>query len=267
MSFYNFSAEFIDSDFPFPYRTGNAELVFTVDNNNLVTDVSGTIIVYQNGSIILTSNIITLYSPGSIDNNDNILDSVVTAPYFSVNGLALNYTYLGGGSDILRFLNVSGFDNSISSVTTSPLISESLSLACLLSNTNILTKNGYIRIDSLKNEDIIVSENKEFKIKKIMHTEVKLIDKYMPFLLPKDFLNSNEDLYLSQGHEIKVEGKFKLPEHLGLKRLSIEEFLELNENKYYHIELYCEEGEDRRTNTLDANGVIVESYSSKEIPW
>uniref|UniRef100_A0A6C0ADI0 Hedgehog/Intein (Hint) domain-containing protein n=1 Tax=viral metagenome TaxID=1070528 RepID=A0A6C0ADI0_9ZZZZ len=89
----------------------------------------------------------------------------------------------------------------------------------------------------------------------------------MPFLLPKGFLNSTEDLYISQGHAIKVEGKFKLPEHLRLKRLSIEEFLQLNADKYYHIELYCEEGEDRRSNTLDANGVIVESYSSDEIPW
>jgi len=32
--------------------------------------------------------------------------------------------------------------------------------------------------------------------------------------------------------------------------VSVNEFLELNANKYYHIELYCKEGENRRTNTL-----------------
>ena len=73
-----------------------------------------------------------------------------------------------------------------------------MSVPCLLSNTKILTKN----------EDIIISENKEFKIKNIISTKVKLIDKYMPFLLPKGFLNSNEDLYLSQGHAIKKKGFF-----------------------------------------------------------
>jgi len=68
-----------------------------------------------------------------------------------------------------------------------------------VSNTNILTKNGYIPIHKLTLEDIFFLENKEFKIKKIIKTDIKLLDKYMPFLIPKDFLNSKEDLYLSQG--------------------------------------------------------------------
>jgi len=205
--------------------------------------------------------------PGEIDNNDNILNSTNNVPYFSTNGLAFRSSLFGPVN--FNFKNILGIDSSFLNDVqqTFPFTSESLSLPCLLCNTNILTKNGYIKINSLKNEDIIFSENKRFKIKKIINTEIKLLDKYMPFLLPKGFLNSTEDLYISQGHAIKVEGKFKLPEHLRLKRLSIEEFLQLNADKYYHIELYCEEGEDRRSNTLDANGVIVESYSSDEIPW
>uniref|UniRef100_A0A6C0ADL0 Uncharacterized protein n=1 Tax=viral metagenome TaxID=1070528 RepID=A0A6C0ADL0_9ZZZZ len=264
MSFYNFSGTYIVQIGGY---NANANLVFTVDNNNLVTALSGSIEYYINLNLFYTDTNPQLLPPGSFENNDNILNSTDNIPYFSTNGLSLLSTF--GFNVNYNFRNISGIDNSYNSfgLENYPFTSESLFLPCLLSNTNILTKNGYIKIDSLKNEDIILSENKEFKIKNIFNTDIKLIDKYMPFLLPKDFLNSKEDLYLSQGHAIKVEDKFFLPEHLGLKRLSIEEFIKLNENKYYHIELYCEENENRRTNTLDANGVTVESYSSQEIPW
>lgn len=261
-STYNFSGTF-------PLNgsiTAEVTISLTVeDNTNLITAATGNITY----SSTYSDSQIFLLSPNVYNGNDNILASLTTPPYFTQNGTA----FVDSPNNIefsfyfATFANQDYVLNSQAVSNNFGFISESLSLPCLLSNTNILTNEGLIQINQLNENHIIISENKKHKIKRIMSTNINLIEREMPYRLPSGMLGCNEDLYLSQGHAIKVGNNFFLPEHLNLTRLSIEEFLELKEDKYYHIELECLEGENRRTNTLNANGVTVESYSSDEIPW
>jgi len=258
MSSYNFSATF-----------NVLNNIFSTVNINLT--VQGNLITFGSGTVTYTSifanSQLSLLPTNSYRNNDNILNNLNTSPYFTTNGAAFldltnnKYSFyfnLSQSRDYVSF-------GRLTRDTNKPLISESLSLACLLSNTNILTNEGFIKINELKENHVIICENKKHKIIRIMSTKINIIEKEMPYKLPSGILGCKEDLYLSQGHAIKIENKFFLPEYLNLKRLSIEEFLELREDKYFHIELECQEGENRRTNTLNANGVIVESYSPDEI--
>ena len=270
-STYNFSGSFLLNSNDSEPITATVQISLIVqDNSNLIIGGTGTI-TYSSNLILQDSNIFLLL-PGSYNGNNNISTSLTTSPYFSLQGTAF--------LDVVNNYNLSFYFNQIQNEdyvfnsrftpvngNRNPFISESLSLPCLLSNTNILTNEGYIQINKLNENHIIISENKEHKIKKILSTKINLIQKDMPYRLPSGMLGCSEDLYLSQGHAIKVQGIFKLPEHLNLKRLNVEEFLELKEDKYYHIELECLEEENRRTNTLNANGVTVESYSPDEIFW
>ena len=141
-----------------------------------------------------------------------------------------------------------------------------------ITNTIINTKeisNGkgvYKLIENLNRNDIIISEGKEYKIESILTSTFSKIEDY-PYLIPKGTeINEyicNEDLYLSRGHCIKIsEGVFVYPKMLeSLKILQVTS-LEKREKIYYHIKLHFEKGEDRRSNTITANGIVVESYSS-----
>ena len=252
-TFYNYAANYsnINGDI-----TINLSLTVV---GSLITITSGNI--YAAGIFRSTSDI-SILSTNTYRNNDNILSNTLISPYFTTNGFAfidnthsLSYNINNtGGSDFVTISNSTSF-------AIDP-DSESLSEACLLYTTKILTKDGYKIISDLLLTDIIISENKEFRIKNIL-----ISDKgELPYRVPK-IDNIGEYLYISSGHAIKIQNKFYLPEKLGLKKVTMEELIEEGINKltYYHIELYCLEGENRRSNTLTANGYVVESYSSEVI--
>jgi len=270
-STYNFSGSFLLNSNESQPITATVEISLIIqDNNNLIINGTGRI-TYSSNLILQDSNIFLL-SPGSYNGNNNILNSLSTVPYFTLEGTSFfdfdnNYNLSFYFNQIQSQDYVLNDRFTIANGNNNPFISESLSLPCLLSNTNILTNEGYIQINQLNENHIIISENKQHRIKQIMSTRINLIETEMPYKLPSGMLGCTEDLYLSKGHAIKVQGIFKLPEHLNLKRLNIEEFEKLGEDRYYHIELKCLEGENRRTNTLNANGVTVESYSPDEIHW
>ena len=271
-TFYNYAGTFNNEATP-PNVT--FALSFTVNGSNVITAVSGTIsytTTYTN-----TSNI-SILSTNTFHSNDNVLNAT-TIPCFTVNGLAFSDN-TNSISYNISLLNGSGDGVRWSIVLSAPFpfvppSSETLSAACLYYNTNILTmfegEKSYKLISDLSLEDIILSEAKEFKIKRILVSE----NGDLPYKIPKDLFSENipsSDLYISSGHAIKLpfekyKDKFILPESLGIRQQTIEELKDSNlfPIKYYHIELETGEGETRRSNTLTANGVVVESYSSDEI--
>lgn len=234
------------------------ELRLTFNGTNNMITVTGTI----NYSANYTNS--TLVAMSTYNSADNILNST-SKPYFTTSGISfidntnnINYNIRDVGSSDVIYTN-------IYSGTPFSITSENLSVACLLENSNVLTTNGYTTLLQLNKNDIILSENKEYKIKNIIISKVE--KRNLPYMIPKGTIINNkkcsEDLYISPGHGIKIEEeKFKLPKNLGFKQLSYNEFLKLNCTYYFHIEL---EGNNRRINTLTANEIVLESYSSEDL--
>lgn len=247
---------FYNATFIVSVTQGNVILNFTLTVDNItgeVTDLTGTL-----SPTIGPSQPVELLAPGTFQGNDNILANPSNTPYFSTNGLAfssLGFNY--------RIRNFQGFNVEVISVGDSqqvPFISETLFLPCLLSGTKILTDKGFKLIDDLKEGESIKSENKIHVIKRIITTPIS-DKKEFPYLIPKGTILGSkkciEDLYISRGHSIKLKKSFHFPARLGF---SMVEDLGDKNPLYYHIELFKNSGETRRTNTLNANGIIVESF-------
>lgn len=248
------------------------DLVLTVDSSNIITSVTGTI-EYINLQQIIPVEIIP---PGDYLNNDNILANISSQPYFNSSGFSFRNSSFGIDYNIS---NISGADQIRSSTTpgTQPFInnSEFLTAVCLLSNTNILTPDGYKLINDFKIADKVLSENKEFIVTRVIKNQIKKKEDY-PFLIKEGMIFGNnkciEDLYLSPGHNIKVNDEFCLPIRLGLEQIkNLEELenLNLKELCYFHLELTEDinninnDVNNRRNNTLTANGIVVESFGLK----
>lgn len=218
-----------------------------------VTDLTGTL-----SPTVGPSQPVDLLPPGSFLNNDNILSNTSNSPYFSINGFAFSSLFVN-----YNIRNVEGSEGIIISIGTGepiPFVSETLFLACLLSGTKILTNNGFKLIDDLKEGESIKSENKEYIIQRIITTSIS-DKKDFPYLVPKGTILGSgkciEDLYISRGHSIKIKKSFHFPKKLGFKQI---DDIGSRNPLYYHIELFKMPGETRRTNTLNANGIIVESF-------
>lgn len=251
-SFHNYNINFSQRggicfvDFSFLIEDSEIkEAVGTIEYNNVLGIPDGIQIV-----TLLQKNIL-LYGKNT-DNGINIDGT----PHFSTNG-----TGFFSNVDLYLFSNVEGVDTVEFSTDSQPLVDQRLTLGCLLDGTKILTPSGYKLISEIKAGDLIRSEFKNIKVKKNLKSNIKLSEFEMPYKVPKGKLGANEDLYLTKGHAIKFKDEFKAPAQLGFIQQKIKDMPELKELIYYHLELECDKTENRRTNTIIANGVIVESYS------
>lgn len=149
-------------------------------------------------------------------------------------------------------------------ITTPPVITVYPNpTPCFLEGTEILTPNGYINIKNLNDgDDIIVNicnEQKIDKIKKIIKHKSNTKDVYC---ISKDFLSLNNDLYITGGHAIKINNKYRhvkclfCDQHNQIKKCCDSDEVIM----YYHIQL----------NTWEyvfiiANGLEVEPYYENSI--
>lgn len=252
---YNYNATFVE----FSVTVTFALVLTTVSGTppTEITSLTGSI--SYTGTYTSTSNI-SLLAPGSFGGNDNILNSL-SSPYFNFDGLSFSDNTNGINYNIFM-LSGSEFVFNSQNGNSALFTSESLTIFCLLENTKILTPTGYKLISDIEIGDYITSENdRKIKVKRIFWTDVDFIPRFFPYKIPKGELNAFENLYLSRGHAVKIDTKFKTPIYLGYKKVTKKELnnIGLTRLRYYHIELECNENETRRTNTLIANGVIVES--------
>lgn len=132
---------------------------------------------------------------------------------------------------------------------------------CFAKGTNILTPNGYKLIENLNKDDeiIIVLNNIRTvrKIECIYSYETKNPNNL--FCLPSNSLNPNhpnKDLYLSGGHAIRIDGKyrhikclFKHNKNIPLKKI------ESTHTKYFHIKI-----QNWHDGDLIANQIKCETY-------
>lgn len=141
---------------------------------------------------------------------------------------------------------------------------------CYLKGTQILTENGYKKIEDLNVGDKVVTKgqifanaytnvDEEFSLEPIVmignYRAPNLTDKSFPICIKANALGENmpfEDLYVSPGHRILLDGKLVLATDLinGETIFQDRSFLEID---YYHLEL-------KDHHSIVANGILSESY-------
>ena len=138
-------------------------------------------------------------------------------------------------------------------------ISDGGEVICFAEGTLISTPKGYLPIEKLNMDDIILSFAGEMikiiKIKKYI-CNLKYNNLYV---IPKNKIKENvpfQDLFVSQGHAIKVNNIWHHMHHSNIGTL----YKNTGSITYYHIQInnYFE-------HTLDANGAEVESYYEKNL--
>lgn len=112
------------------------------------------------------------------------------------------------------------------------------SVSCLTENTTVLTPNGYIKIDNLKNNDLIItSDNRIVPIIKFIKFYAQPNKNNNPYLIPSNSISSNyppNDVIISGKHLIKFNNGWIQPRYGFNKKL----FIQLNYTSpilYFHI--------------------------------
>lgn len=125
-------------------------------------------------------------------------------------------------------------------------------IPCLLTGTKILTPTGYKLIEDLNVDDTVLThDNREVKIIEVSKHTALGSDNTYPHIVRKGTYGAFEDLYLSRGHSILVENIFY---HAFKLNLEVQ-----TDNILYTY--HCLKLENFLTDTLVANGVVVECWS------
>lgn len=133
---------------------------------------------------------------------------------------------------------------------------------CLTSDMQILTPQGYRRVDTLRQGDRIrTPDNRIVRIASIFHTTIERTDKLTaPYIIPKDFVCPNvpsQDVRLSSNHLFFADGSWRLP----IWEDTIRQENTGESVTYYHIA--CDNyGEDK----LLCFGLPVDSWDRKTRP-
>jgi len=144
------------------------------------------------------------------------------------------------------------------------------SIVCYSKGSLILTKNGFVPIENIKNGDKIITSGKIHKNKYLSyHDKLKVepviwVSKFKvfdlnshsrPICIKKDALGKNQpfrDLYVSPGHNLLLEGKMVTAKKL-VNGETIYQDNECDKVEYYHLECENHSG-------IFANGILSESY-------
>lgn len=210
-----------------------------------------------NGTIQLVPSILGLYY--SLDTGSNWLFvawennvSLISInnglfPVSSDGKTAYIYTSAGSGS----------FPVFSATYTAPPVTS-----TCLVKGTNILTVDGYKKIEQLKKGDIVVTETKPVVIKNIHSLHYTSTTKEnAPYTIHKNAFGLNcppNDISVSGRHAVQLRpGVWEIPEEAAKVNKNIVQDKPGNSVIYYHIEL-----PDYANDNLIANGQLVESLNN-----
>ncbi len=133
---------------------------------------------------------------------------------------------------------------------------------CLTEDSTVLTPDGYIHINKLKDGDIIITDDgRHVAIESLKKKQVKASKDTYPFIIPVGSLGFNyppQRFEISPDHLIKtLDGKWIHPKKSGLFKQNTN----YNMLTYYHIQL-----PNYKTDHLVVNnGCVVESFSNGDI--
>lgn len=134
-------------------------------------------------------------------------------------------------------------------------------IVCYLAGTNILTRNGNVKIENLKVGDMVKTESGFHSVTWIGSANVSVNQESphmdfsgFPVVVKKGAIGENipnEDLYLTPEHSIFIDGNL-IPVRMLVNGISIK-YIEMKNYTYYHFE--CAKHE-----IVVANGLKSESY-------
>lgn len=207
----------------------------------------------------MTENVQTIISETELIVNDNIVlngDLIVSTngileihdvsfidiPQGSGHKIILDTTtsklvIIGGGPEVPPFLTT--FVEFTNGATDQQILSDNL--PCLLGETKVKTRNGYIKVENLKRGDILITEtNKEVPITEIYKSDIKTTIDNSPYIIPAHYFTRNypkKQFKISPLHAIATNKKAQewcIPNiHCkALQRMPLGEKI-----TYYHIEL------------------------------
>jgi hypothetical protein len=274
---YNYSGQF-DTLAPAGLGVVTFNLQLTASSASLptlITSITGTL-SYTGTSPTLTTNPSTasLLPTGTYLGNDNILTDITASPYFTSNGIAFQDNNNGNIMYNVHLFNSGAPRDFVTNSATNiqhPFITESISLACLLPLSSILTPSGYRCLKDINvGDEVVTADERVVKVKKCVNIELPFTteEKYFPMKIEKGMFFALNDIYISRDHAFKIfNEKWITPRELDLYVCTENDLKQLGYDKiiYKHIELESENGETRRDNTIIVEGITMESYSTESI--
>ena len=173
----------------------------------------------------------------------------------STTGIVSTSGSTSSGTYIIYVSNTGSYNLSTLTLVVSGGPSPSSSVPCLLENTKVLTPEGYLDVQNLKQGDfIITSDNRQVKIVKIFSTCVDGSNETYPCVIPKDSISigvPKEEFRISPFHLIKFDKFWILPYNCFSLDSSLQKI------KYFHIKLpnYITD------HLVINNGIVVESLA------
>ena len=139
-----------------------------------------------------------------------------------------------------------------------PILIVGTPVVCVLRDTPVLTAEGYVKIQDLKENSRVIGTftKNPIAVKSVVRNTVRIKDiptDNLPYRIPKDFFADNTpslDLFFSGYHGVILPASgtnFMVPTYLipGLERATdqeLEDFVEDGKIDYYHVELEESEG-------------------------
>lgn len=270
----------LSPDTPLPTPVGG---VLTLYSNtkyvaNAVTNFSGSIVFDAGGdptaqfyvittSSILFNNVTMTLQGGAQSGNIFWLanGSVITFTNSNGNGIFIGTTQVSFASPTI----INGNIFTKGSVIFNDNTTINSTNVCYLKGSKILTENGYVAIENLVIGDKVVTKGKihdhkyidleEFSYKPVIWTgkfsPPNLTSETLPICIKANALGENlplEDLYVSPGHRILLDGKMTFANSL-INEKSIYQDKDRISVEYYHLELESHFA-------VVANGILAESY-------
>ena len=266
-------------------RNSLTRLSFSFPNNNFITSNTQTITSNENNIssvdpkytimdiITYKGKTAALFRSGTELALFEILDRNTQSPQFSTNPIitlqtnnSMDNTFFPSSSLASRIHNIIATEDrqginkdefiiSNTSSGISNIYTYTGSLNCLLEGSQILTPSGFVDIESLNNNDeIISSSGKVIKIKQITKTVTSKTETLC--MIPKNMFNNTEDVFLSEYHAFWNTLENKLTRPIDLKaegKLDLSYDIQKDKITYYHIELF-----DKINDMINVSGLFVE---------
>ena len=161
----------------------------------------------------------------------------------------------GGGGNGLSFNSAAGGNGGSGIVILS--YTASASVSCILRGSNVLTSNGYKKIEDVGDSDLIRTQDGRY-VNKMIHKYVVPENRdNLPYRIPRDFFHTNvpnKDTFISPKHAIILKKNMvTYPNVLGLTQ----ENPSGDTIEYYHVEV-----PDFENDYVIVNNMMVEGYAN-----
>lgn len=150
---------------------------------------------------------------------------------------------------------VNNYEATTDQLVIVPLGSEPPPIPCFTGECEILTPDGYIRVDKLGvGQPVITPDNREVPIVRIFSSEIVTSDETAPFRIPAGFFDHStpsRDIFLSPHHAYAYKDHWTLPVWTD----GLEQEEPGKRIRYYHIQL-----EEYAFDKLVCSGLVVDSW-------